>query len=357
MIKPIINKLILNYSANKSEPENVVGKLEEFASAKRILLLRQDRIGDVLVTLPLLKKLRKVLNLAKIDILLSHKNKSTDFALKGLVDNVIVMKSGISGYKDAVARLKNSEYDVVVDLLDNSSTTSTMLVGATNATIKLGFEKENRNIYTHTVDLPDKAKYSISQRLNNLLIPFTGNSENNENHEIQLSEQDKYEAESAVNWAENKLRVGINLSGSNDSKNWGTGNYIAFLKTAKSKYESVDFRCFTTMSNKLQLSEIITATGGKAAPFVSSFREFTAMIATCDIIITPDTSVVHLCSAFNIPCIGLYLVSDNPNVGMPWKPESMHSKVLTAPHSESLEYIKITDVLGALDEIIEEIND
>ena len=154
MIKPIINKLILNYSANKREHEKVVGKLEEFASAKRILLLRQDRIGDVLVTLPLLKKLREVLNSAEIDIFLSHKNKSAEFALKELVDNVIVMKSGVSGYKDAIAQLKNSNYDVVVDLLDNSSTTSTMLVGATNAALKLGFEKENRNIYTHTVDLP-----------------------------------------------------------------------------------------------------------------------------------------------------------------------------------------------------------
>lgn len=357
MIKPIINKLILNYTANKSEPEKVVGKLNEFASAKRILLLRQDRIGDVLITLPFLKKLREVLNSAEIDILLSHKNKSADFVLNGLVDNVIVMKSGVSGYKDTLSYLKNSDYDIVIDLLDNSSTTSTMLIGAANSKLKLGFDKENRSVYSHIVELPDKTKYIITERLNNLLIPFVGSSENNQTHEIQLNEYDINEAENAINWAEDKLRVGINLSGSNDSKNWGTGNYIAFLKSSISKYKNAEFRCFTTMSNKLQLSEIVTATGGKAAPFVSSFREFTAMIATCDIVITPDTSVVHLCSAFDIPCIGLYLVSDNPNVGMPWKPESKHSKVLTAPHSESLEYIKITDVLHALDEIIEEIND
>lgn len=357
MLKQVINNIVLKYSANKTEPVRVSEKLNEFAFAKRILLLRQDRIGDVLVSLPYIKKLREELNEAKIDIVLSHKNKGAMFALFGLVDNIIIMDKGIGGYKKIINEIKKSNYDVVVDLFDNTSTTSSILVGASSARLKLGFAKGNSEIYTHTVELPDKTKSNISDRLNSLLLPFLGSADNDESFEIRMSETEIAAAEDAINWGGEKLRIGINLSGSNESKNWGTGNYIAFLKSSITKYKNAEFRCFTTMNNKLQLSEIVTATGGKAAPFVSSFREFTAMIATCDIVITPDTSVVHLCSAFDIPCVGLYLVSDNPNVGMPWIPQSKHSKVLTAPNSESLDYIKITDVLNALDEIIEEIDD
>ncbi len=72
---------------------------------------------------------------------------------------------------------------------------------------------------------------------------------------------------------------------------------------------------------------------------------------------TPDTSVVHLCSSFDIPCIALYTYSNNPNVGMPWEPRSKYSKVLKISDKETLGLIKITDVLAALKQTIEEIND
>src|SRR6056300_655321 len=220
MLKQVINNLVLKYSANKTETVNVGDKLNEFASAKRILLLRQDRIGDVLISLPFVKKLREELNGVKIDIVLSHKNKGAMFALFGLVDNIIIMDKGIGGYKKIISEIKKSNYDVVVDLFDNTSTTSSILVGASTAKLKLGFDKENSSIYSHIVDLPDKTKFNITQRLNNLLIPFVGNNENGHTLEFQLNENEINEATNAIDWSKNKLRVGINLSGSNDSKNW-----------------------------------------------------------------------------------------------------------------------------------------
>lgn len=37
-----------------------------------------------------------------------------------------------------------------------------------------------------------------------------------------------------------------------------------------------------------------------------SFRESAAVLSTCDVCIAPDSALVHLCSALDIPCVGLY---------------------------------------------------
>lgn len=37
-----------------------------------------------------------------------------------------------------------------------------------------------------------------------------------------------------------------------------------------------------------------------------SFRQSAAILGTCDICIAPDSSLVHLCAALNIPCLALY---------------------------------------------------
>lgn len=37
-----------------------------------------------------------------------------------------------------------------------------------------------------------------------------------------------------------------------------------------------------------------------------SFRQSAALVSTCDVCVSPDSALVHLCSALNVPCIGLY---------------------------------------------------
>jgi ADP-heptose:LPS heptosyltransferase len=73
--------------------------------------------------------------------------------------------------------------------------------------------------------------------------------------------------------------------------------------------------------------------------------------------LTPDTSVVHICSAFDLPCIALFTFNNDPNTGMPWSPLSKSSKILKVSEEETLKSIKVSDVLETLNQIIEEIND
>ncbi|MER3328201.1 MAG: glycosyltransferase family 9 protein, partial [Candidatus Kapaibacterium sp.] len=324
---------------------------------KRVLLLRQDRIGDVLVSIAFIKKLKNLLPNTKIDIVLSHRNKSAFFTIKDYVSNSFVLEKGIFSYFKLLNKIRSTEYDIIIDLLDNASSTSTILTEFAKAKLKLGFDKENRKVYTHIVELPNKNENHIIERLNSLLLPIAGNVSNEETLSFSLSDESLCKANELIWSKSNKIRLGINLSGSDNSKNWGTGNYIGFLKILEPLKSELEVKVFTTKSNEKQLNQITEVKPNVAAPFVNSFEQFTAMISTCDIVLTPDTSVVHLCTAFDIPCIALYTYSDKPNVGMPWEPKSKYSKVIKISEKETLSFIKVTDVLAALKQTIEEIND
>ncbi len=353
----MLKSIIRIVTERNEEPLLVKGELEKFQSPKKILLLRQDRIGDVLVSIAFIKKLRAILPDTQIDIVLSHRNKSALFAIQDYVDNSYVLEKGVLTYFKLINNIRKTEYDVVIDLLDNASTTSSILTRFAKAKVKLGFDKNNRKVYSHIIELPNKIENHIIERLNSLLLPIVGSSINEESLSFELSHDIRAKAAELLGDKKKNLRLGINLSGSDDSKNWGTGNYIGFLRSLDSLQDKLEVKVFTTKSNEKQLNQIEEVIPNVAAPFVSSFEQFTAMISTCDIVLTPDTSVVHLCSAFDIPCIALYTYSNNPNVGMPWEPRSKHSKVLKISDKETLGLIKLTDVLGALKQTIEEIND
>lgn len=353
----MLKSLIKLLTERKEEPIVITEKSEEFKNPKNILLLRQDRIGDVLISIPFVKKLREICPNANIEVVLSHRNFNIGSAINNYTDGVYILKKGIMGYFKLLKQLRSNNYNIVIDMLDNASTTSSILIRYTKSDIKFGFKKKNKKIYTHVVELPDKTKYQITERLNSLLIPFQGTDDNNEKITYELSDEIIDEAKRILGNKTKRIRLGINLAGSNKSKNWGTGNYIAFIKMLKSMLPNVEIIAFTTKKNKKQLSEIEASYPDIAAPLVKSFDLFAAMIKTCDVILTPDTSVVHLCSAFDIPCLALFTYSDNTNVGLPWEPQSKHSKILKISENKSLGLIKVTDVLAALKQIIEEIND
>lgn len=351
-------KKIIKRLTERSEPPILIeGEFELFTHTKRILLLRPDRIGDVIISTPFVKKLRQLFPNATIDVVMSHRNIGAVSAFTKYVNHIFVLQKGISGYWKIINKVRKYRYDILIDLLDNPSSTSSLLTRFTLSEFKLGFDKSNRNIYTHIVLLPDKHKTHIVDRLNSLLIPFQGSVNNEESISYDLPKELIAEAHKLLGSKNKKFRLGINLTGSNESKNWGTDNYIGFIKFAIENYPNIDIKVFTNKKNIKQLQEIEKVHNNVGAPLVGSFDLFVSMIHTCDIVLTPDTSVVHICSAFNIPCIALFTYSDDPNKGMPWLSTSKHSKNIKISEQDTLKSINISDVSDALKQIIEEIND
>lgn len=77
-----------------------------------------------------------------------------------------------------------------------------------------------------------------------------------------------------------------------------------------------------------------------------SFDDFAQAVAQCHYVISPDTSVVHLCAAFGIPVVVLYLVAPGMRHS-PWYPYlTAHASLTTS--AASLGAITVDEVWEAL---------
>lgn len=327
-----LRKKILRFLAYKGTTEVIYEPIDafNFRNDPKILLLRQDRFGDVLISTPFFRIFRNKFPNSQIDIVLGTNNIGAEGIVKSKLDNIIEYKKGIWGLISTISSIRKQKYDLIVDLLDNSSTTSSILIKFSLATYKLGLGKENSFVYSHIVQRPNKQNVHIVERLAVLLKPFG----------IDPNAQDlslEYDVESDLknNIAEQlsidtkKFNFAVNMSGSSIRKYWGTENILAFVQRLSEKYPNVNIYLFGTNDFRKRMEIIAEKSGVFIVSPSVGFDEYAAKLSLFDLIFTPDTAAVHLASAFKIPCLAIYDISDNSNNGMLWTPYGIDSEIVT----------------------------
>lgn len=349
-MKQVLNRLFSsdNLPIVINEPQELISKTK----IRRILLLRHDRLGDILISLPFIKHLREYFDEAEIDILLNYKNSSGYWLTQGYCNSHYILTRNIVSSWNVLKQLKNRNYDLVIDLLDNESLNSNIVLKLLKKPVKLGFDKSNGMNYNILVRKPEKSTTHPVTRLQNLFLPFGLSPKlNYDEVKIDFGNVNESDLNNLLGY-KTKTRLGINLSGSTSDKNWGVVNYSSFIKSVKSDYPDIDIILFTTESNKEQAMQISERTESRVAPFQKDFRIFSYMISTCDLVLTPDTSVVHLGSILGIPMIVMYKHSADGE-DQPWYPLGVPYKAMI--DSQKIENIKVHRVLEAFSELMAEI--
>lgn len=322
------------------------------SNIQKILLLRHDRLGDVLVSIPIFRALRQKLPNTQLDILLSSKNFATNSALKKYLDKFYCYDKSLAGMLKLLKQIRKERYDLVVDLLDNASVTSDLFLKLSKSKNNVGIDKENRRNYHYVVPLLNKHVIHIVERISQLLLPFGIKPDAKDlTLEYDLSEEEIRLGKERLGDKSNKIRVGINLSGSSTSKYWGKQNNIEFIKHILENYRNCEVLVFSDKKLRSEAVEIASESKTRLAPLVASFNEFASMIRTCDILLTPDTSVVHLASAWRQPCIVLYSYKPN-KIAMPWYPYQSNYIAITT-EADSIDAIEINEVQAAFSKLMQ----
>jgi ADP-heptose:LPS heptosyltransferase len=339
-------KSIIFKKKSRVSPQVVAEPSPNILNCNKILLLRPDRIGDVLVSIPFFRNLSEHLKdkNVKIDILLSSKNIVIKPAIQEYFNEIYCLPRNLLSVVRLIKKLKQKKYDLIIDLLDNPSFTSSLIIKAIKPRYSLGFDKENRNVYTHIVPLPDKSKVHIVERICHLLHPFGIVAEENSKSLFFQAPDDELLP------LKKKKRIGINLSGSSPEKFWGIQNFKKLIEYINDRFD-FEIVVFATGKYKEISKELNNFKNVYFAPFQNDFIKFASMVKSCDVLITPDTSTVHIASAFQIPVVALYTYQD-PKFGMPWFPYKTKSITLISKHNFYSD-ISPEDVLNGLIKLLE----
>lgn len=309
---------------------NSVITVTDFEHCK-FLFVRQDRIGDVLVSTPLWWSLKRRYKNASIDILLSTNN---SFVLENdpNIRRRWVYDKGISSSWRLIREIRRERYDFVIDLMDNPSATSTMFCLLSGARWTVGLEKENSYAYDVIVPLASRRDTHIVDRISRLLIPF-GIDPSNENLRIHYVVSQKAREFARKAFAGNSLvpgtPIGVNISAGHEVRFWGIDNFRRLIALLNKKQHKLSFVVLSKPSQRDFADQIVQGFENVVlSPPTSTFDEFAALIEKMCLLITPDTSAVHLAAAFQVPSVVMYVQSDK-NLRV-WDPYKAPGEILVA---------------------------
>ena len=270
----------------------------------RILFIRLNRIGDALVATPLIKAVKDKFN-CQVHVLASTNNHFI-FNNSTLADEVIVFQKGVKNFISTVKKLNRLNYDVVVDLHDDVSSTVSYLIAFIESRYKFGLNKSNHKIFTHVVERIDSTKFHVVERLLELSKLFSIAIDNSKTNIVyRFQRESEFVAKSFIenNSLSKKFLIGINISAGSVARFWGVEKYKQLI----SQLSRYDINLLLLCDeNDLKDAQLIS-NGSTSIYFQKKYDSFCAMIANLDLLITPDTSIVHIASAYEVPVFGLYV--------------------------------------------------
>jgi ADP-heptose:LPS heptosyltransferase len=269
----------------------------------KAMVVQLGRIGDLILLTPMLDELKNKYS-AHVTLLVGPSNYSI---IKGhpAIDNIIVLNKAPHKLLLTLLKLLIKRFDVWIDPRDHHSTEGRLLARIGRAKMKIGFNSEAKKaVFTHGIRNENRNSHQVQIGLNALrplgyelskeilrpTLPLNPNSEKN---------IDEFIGSNA-----NHFTL-LNISASKDDKMWHEDLWVRFIK-AQSNLLGEFVLCHAP-NHKGVANSIISKLGREIKVFSSpEISDIVSLISRARLLIGPDTSLVHIAAAFNIPVLALY---------------------------------------------------
>jgi ADP-heptose:LPS heptosyltransferase len=322
----------------------------------RVLIIRYERIGDMIMATSLIRNIANALPSGKVDVLATP---ATAPVLEGnpYVGKIFTLNRGsIRSYREVMKQLRQARHTVLVDGRINNPpvfTSTPLLMYAARARFRVGARGNKKpRIYNVAVPEWNRVDHYI-EGSKHLAVPFGVNPASVDwQPEIFLSTEERARAEEM--WKEAKSlisvesqepetgrkRLLVNLSASETKRRWPDGKFIATLQNARAKFPNMPMIVMGLPSEWASVQKVATAV--RALPVETpKLRDAFALVGTSDMVFTPDTSISHAASAFRKPSLVLlkrehrpYAPYNTPGAIISWNEEEIqqlpHERVAKA---------------------------
>ena len=322
----------------------------------RVLVIRYERIGDMIMATSLIRNIANALPSGKVDVLATP---ATAPVLEGnpYVGEVLTLDRGsVRSYRDVMKQLRQARYTVMVDGRINNPpifTSTPLLMYAGRARFRVGSHGNKKpRIYNVAVPEWNRVDHYI-EGSKQLAVPFGVNPASVDwQPEIFLSPDERAQAEEMWKQARSLVASGnaeagpggkrllVNLSASEPKRRWPDGKFIVTLQSARARFPNMPMIVMGLPSEWASVQKV--AIEVRALPAETpKLRDAFALVGTTDLVFTPDTSISHAASAFRKPSLVLlkrehrpYAPYNTPGEVLAWNEEEIqqlpHERVAKA---------------------------
>ena len=353
------------------------------AGPHRVLYLRYDRIGDMVLATGIIKAIVSAQPTVTVDVLASVGNAAV---LRGnpYVEAIVTIdKKRPWSYLTALLRIRRARYDAVVDaMIFTPSLTSILLMWASSARHRIGIaERGNDSALTMLVNRVQDAVHwvdrsaallaafgvdpqrSSAERRGALLTSGTYPAARSSSPttgwgiwqpELFLTATELREGEARWHSADGlapdrrgaRQRLVVNVSASSRERYWPAEHFITTLIRIRMRFPDVLPLVIGSPDDAARMAQIARGTGALVA-HTPHYRHMMAIVATSDLVFTADTSVTHVASAFRKPAVVMFVGGG----GACWGPYGTAGQIISTD-APSLESTDVDSVIRALEALI-----
>jgi len=337
------------------------------ANVKRMLVLRYDRIGDMVVTLPVLRVLKRRSPGTELVVLASRTNAEL-LKGSGLVDDLFVLESNWFKFFAQVMELRRKRFDVVLNFVFNRTTTPAILANLISPEgSKIGQGPSRYAFYFNRILQLPRFQRHMSEQLAVFVSETFGITISEE--ELQPAMEVPAAQQAVVDmWLRNNCLHRRGEGGGQSSP------YVVFNLSAKGWQRKISAQQgivlaahlaghteFRTVIVHAPDDSFMRSTIERHSEFErcllfrtqgpSPLYQLASLIGGAIAVITPDTSIVHFASAMNTPLLGIY----GEYQGVEWEPYRVRHHTIRSEHGAPASAIEPSVLVGKTDEFIAEV--
>lgn len=286
----------------------------------RVLFLRPDRIGDMIVTTGVLRAIGAAPHV-ELDVLASPANASV-LAHEPLVRSTLVLdRRDWRRMWRTVREMRARRYDVVVDCMPSApSVTTLLLMLASGAPRRIGTAGRGIDhlFSPATASLPLAAH--IVDHLALLAAPFHAPARDvpDTSPTLVLAEEELDAGEAlwqTVAHGTDGVRLLVNISAGKAARLWPLESYATVIAAARDLEPTLQVAIMSAPHERARGESLAAMTGSVYVP-TGTLRDAFAFVARADALFTPDTSLAHAAAALQVPTVDMLLAGKASQWGL-----------------------------------------
>jgi len=302
-------------------------KIKKIKIKKILVVVGFPGIGDLLVTIPVMRALKETFPEAKLSLSLLNKKNQLE-VLKGnpYINKIIIFdkkgkRTEIFKSLGLLREWKKEKFDVIVLL--HHARRYALLSWLAGAKIRLGYNTKGWRFFLNNVYKAEPFKHETENLLE--VIKPLGVETNNMALELWLDEDEKRKIDDWLKRRNISSFIIIHPAGGWWGRRWPKENYAGLADSLVRNFHlNVIFTGIA--SEKKEIEEIVGLMEEKAIIATDEFtvRELACLYKKALLFIGTDTGAMHIASAVNLPTLVMF----GPQDPRRWRANSKDSKII-----------------------------
>lgn len=280
---------------------------------RRILIVRTDRVGDVVMITPMIREIRKKFPGAYIGAL-AQPNTAKILYNNPHLDAIVTDDLSKETFWKVVKEIRKHRFGTGLLVWPTERAAYQMFFAGIWNRIGVGHKLYEILTYMRSVsrdkyrNLRHEADYCMD------LARKIGVVTDNIQPEIFLSDEEKNWTKNFLadkNIGENTFKIILHTGSKNSAPNWSEDRYLELIKKIVKKFPSENFVMLLTayeMTDDFKSS--VKAIGDDriidVSPDFKDLRDFIKIISAADLMVCSSTGPIHLADALDVKCIGIH---------------------------------------------------